>query len=103
MQACHSYKPCIAAMPYRVFLLVYLKLMVLGTYFEGFMAYLRFEKRLSSHTLTAYSTDLAQFATFITETYGELPGPASVSRHHPPLLAGRTEERRWPTNERHHP
>ncbi len=33
------------------------------------MDYLRFEKRLSPHTLRAYETDLSQFFSFLTVTY----------------------------------
>lgn len=32
---------------------------------EDFLQYIRFEKRLSHHTLTAYANDLAQFTTFL--------------------------------------
>ncbi|PUZ30455.1 integrase/recombinase XerC [Chitinophaga costaii] len=38
-----------------------------------FQAYLRFEKRYSTHTVTAYCTDLQQFQDFIAITYGLLP------------------------------
>lgn len=34
---------------------------------ESFLSYLRFEKRFSAHTLTAYATDLEQFAAFLTQ------------------------------------
>jgi len=34
---------------------------------ESFLRYLQFEKRYSKHTLTAYATDLDQFAAFLTQ------------------------------------
>jgi len=34
---------------------------------ESFLRYLQFEKRFSEHTLTAYATDLEQFAAFLTQ------------------------------------
>ena len=34
-----------------------------------FYAYIRFEKRFSEHTIKAYETDLAQFQTFLQNTY----------------------------------
>ena len=34
---------------------------------ESFLRYLKFEKRYSAHTLTAYATDLEQFAAFLTQ------------------------------------
>ncbi len=33
---------------------------------EDFLQHIRYEKRLSHHTLTAYANDLAQFSTFLT-------------------------------------
>lgn len=36
---------------------------------EDFLYYIRYEKRLSQHTLTAYGTDLAQFSQFLAEEY----------------------------------
>jgi integrase/recombinase XerC len=36
-----------------------------------FLDYLRFEKRYSTHTLTAYGNDLKQFAGYMAGTYGE--------------------------------
>jgi integrase/recombinase XerC len=35
----------------------------------GFIKYLQFEKRYSSHTLCAYATDLQQFSTHLRETF----------------------------------
>jgi integrase/recombinase XerC len=36
---------------------------------DEFLDFLRFEKRLSSHTVTAYQTDLVQFAVFLQQEY----------------------------------
>jgi integrase/recombinase XerC len=40
---------------------------------NGFIQYLQFEKRFSSHTLQAYATDLEQFVAFLQLTYGNMP------------------------------
>ena len=32
---------------------------------EDFLQHIRYEKRLSHHTLTAYANDLAQFSAFL--------------------------------------
>lgn len=40
---------------------------------ESFLNYLKFEKRVSQHTLTAYQTDLAQFTGFLNTTFPETP------------------------------
>lgn len=36
---------------------------------DKFLKYLRYEKRLSAHTLLAYENDLSQFSTFLLESY----------------------------------
>jgi len=38
---------------------------------ESFLNYLKFEKRVSKHTLTAYQTDLNQFTGFLTAAFPE--------------------------------
>lgn len=38
---------------------------------RSFLDYLKFEKRYSLHTITAYETDLCAFAAFISEQFGE--------------------------------
>lgn len=38
-------------------------------FFNGFFQYLQFEKRYSKHTITAYQTDLQQFAAFLEERF----------------------------------
>lgn len=40
-------------------------------YQESFISYLKYEKRNSSHTVTAYKKDLDQFVQFCTERVGE--------------------------------
>jgi len=40
---------------------------------ESFMRYLKFEKRYSQHTITAYATDLQAFSDFTGTVYGTLP------------------------------
>ena len=36
---------------------------------DSFLKYLRYEKRYSEHTLTAYEKDLEQFTNFLQETF----------------------------------
>ncbi len=48
-------------------------------YQESFIAYLQYEKRDSSHTVTAYRKDLSQFAQFCAERAGAFD-PGSVDR-----------------------
>ncbi len=38
---------------------------------ESFLQYLKFEKRVSPHTVLSYQTDLKQFSLFLKETYSE--------------------------------
>ena len=40
-------------------------------YQESFIDYLRYEKRYSPHTVTAYKNDLDQFVQFCTERVGD--------------------------------
>lgn len=42
---------------------------------EPFLAYLKFEKRFSQHTVRSYETDLIAFFDYITLQYGETPLP----------------------------
>ncbi len=39
---------------------------------QEFFNYLRFEKRYSEHTLVSYQSDLNQFFTYLSTTYGEM-------------------------------
>jgi integrase/recombinase XerC len=49
--------------------------MVLKQRIDDFIQYLRFEKRYSKHTITAYQTDLLQFLGYVTGQYSiEDPG-----------------------------
>jgi integrase/recombinase XerC len=48
---------------------------------SDFLQYLRFEKRYSTHTLTAYGQDILQFATFLKDQFG-LEEVASVAPIH---------------------
>jgi len=47
-------------------------------FIQQFLNYLKFEKRYSLHTLTAYQTDIEQFYTFINSTY-ENPDLKSIN------------------------
>src|SRR4051794_2224071 len=40
---------------------------------QPFLAYLKFEKRFSQHTVLAYETDLIAFFDYIAVQYGEMP------------------------------
>jgi integrase/recombinase XerC len=40
---------------------------------QSFLEYLKFEKRYSAHTTTAYQTDLEHFFAFLKETFGDTP------------------------------
>jgi integrase/recombinase XerC len=48
---------------------------------ERYLDYLRYEKRFSPHTLTAYESDLGQFVEFLLKTY-ELNDPAEIRHTH---------------------
>jgi len=45
---------------------------------EGFIQYIKFEKRYSPHTVTAYGSDLDQFFLYLSSRYG-ITDPAEVS------------------------
>lgn len=51
---------------------------------EEFLDFLRYEKRFSPHTVTAYQVDLTQFAQYLREEY-ELAEPAHATH---PLIRG---------------
>jgi integrase/recombinase XerC len=40
---------------------------------DSFLKYLRYEKRVSAHTSTAYKNDLDQFSSFLSETFPDTP------------------------------
>ena len=48
---------------------------------DTFLNYLKFEKRYSTHTLTAYQSDLLQFTNFLLETF-ELSQPEKATFQH---------------------
>ncbi len=48
---------------------------------ERFLDYLRYEKRFSPHTLTAYESDMGQFIEFLQKTY-ELTNPGEIQHTH---------------------
>jgi len=52
---------------------------VLGSWIEKYLAYLRFQRNASEHTLRNYGSDLAQFYAFLTHT------PAGDERPEPEL------------------
>lgn len=52
---------------------------------ESFLKYLRYEKRVSAHTLQAYQNDLLQFAQFLQDTFPDQK----------PESAGHNEIRSW--------
>lgn len=45
---------------------------------EGFISYIRYEKRYSPHTVTAYENDLNQFLDFLSQAYG-ITNPGEVT------------------------
>ncbi len=47
---------------------------------QEFLSYIRYEKRLSHHTLTAYGHDLEQFGQFMTEQFSGTPPQAADFR-----------------------
>jgi integrase/recombinase XerC len=49
---------------------------------EGFIRFLRFEKRYSHHTVMAYESDLLQFRMYLLAAYDGLTDLAGVSHHH---------------------
>lgn len=48
---------------------------------ERFLDYLRYEKRFSPHTLTAYESDMSQFVEFLQKTY-DLSNPGEIQHTH---------------------
>ena len=36
---------------------------------DGFLEFIQYEKRVSKHTLVAYSNDIKQFVTYLSTTY----------------------------------
>ncbi|CAN5344397.1 tyrosine recombinase XerC [soil metagenome] len=48
---------------------------------ERFIQYIKFEKRYSPHTVSAYQSDLEQFVTFLNNPDNETPAPGPTSTH----------------------
>ena len=51
-------------------------------YLDEFKHFLRFEKRYSSHTLLAYTTDLEQFSKYLSKNYEETISLPELSHFH---------------------
>lgn len=49
---------------------------------EGFIRYLRFERRYSAHTVEAYERNLGQFRDYYTKDYGAAPAVKDITHHH---------------------
>lgn len=49
---------------------------------DGFVKWLRFEKRSSPHTVVAYEQDLKQFAAYLLATYEGLDDAAAIRHYH---------------------
>jgi integrase/recombinase XerC len=50
-------------------------------FLERFIRYIKFEKRYSPHTVSAYQSDLDQFVTFLNNPEKNTPSPAPVITH----------------------
>lgn len=57
-------------------------LMQLDAGIQDFLNYLRFEKRYSTHTVTAYSGDLDQFRAYLADVYPGQDTAAAISHQH---------------------
>jgi integrase/recombinase XerC len=62
---------------------------------KSFLSYLQFEKRFSEHTLTAYATDLEQFAAFLTQE--EIPIESAQYQNIRYWIISLVEDGRHPT------
>jgi integrase/recombinase XerC len=51
-------------------------------FLEQFISYIKYEKRYSPHTVTAYESDLAQFYTFLNDPVVTVSHPAEVTHQH---------------------
>jgi integrase/recombinase XerC len=51
-------------------------------FLEQFIAYIKYEKRYSPHTVTAYESDLTQFFTFLNHPDVVISHPAEITHHH---------------------
>ena len=48
---------------------------------DRFISYIKFEKRYSPHTVSAYQSDLDQFFNFLNNPGGQVPAPAPEISH----------------------
>ncbi len=48
---------------------------------ERFIRYIKFEKRYSKHTVSAYQSDLDQFFSFLNNPHKQIPAPEAVITH----------------------
>lgn len=51
-------------------------------FLEQFISYIKYEKRYSPHTVTAYESDLTQFYTFLNDPEIAVTHPAEVTHQH---------------------
>ncbi len=51
-------------------------------FLEQFISYIKYEKRYSPHTVTAYESDLTQFYTFLNDPEITVTHPAEVTHQH---------------------
>ena len=51
-------------------------------FLEQFISYIKYEKRYSPHTVTAYESDLTQFYTFLNDPEVTVSHPAEVTHQH---------------------
>jgi len=51
-------------------------------FLEQFIAYIKYEKRYSPHTVAAYESDLAQFYTFLNHPEEVITHPSQITHHH---------------------
>jgi integrase/recombinase XerC len=51
-------------------------------FLEQFIAYIKYEKRYSPHTVTAYESDLAQFYQFLNHPEKVITHPGEITHHH---------------------
>ncbi|HVV54451.1 MAG TPA: tyrosine-type recombinase/integrase [Mucilaginibacter sp.] len=51
-------------------------------FLERFIQYIKYEKRYSTHTVSAYQSDLEQFYTFLHDTRQDVAAPAEITYQH---------------------
>ncbi len=55
---------------------------MLAQHLPGFLQWLRFEKRFSPHTVTAYGHDITRFSDYLRQSYAELTDIADIRHYH---------------------